>query len=52
MIKKVICIIGIIALSSCGSKKSKCIDSLMEEGMTYEQAKEECEDAMLDGVRR
>ncbi len=41
------------ALNSCKSNTEKCVQSLMdEEGYTYEQACDECEEARLDSEAR
>jgi hypothetical protein len=42
-----------VTLSSCKSKTEDCIQSLMdEEGYTYEEACDECEEARIDSETR
>lgn len=45
--------IVIASLNSCKSKTEDCIQSLMdEEGYTYEEACDECEEARIDSETR
>ena len=41
-----------ITISSCQGKMKGCVEGLMEEGYTYDEAWEACEDASLDSQIR
>lgn len=51
--KIILAFVLVATISSCKSKTESCIESLMdEEGYTYEQACDECEQARLDSEAR
>lgn len=42
-----------LGLYSCsGDKKSNCIESMMDDGYSYDEAKEACDDAERDSQAR
>ncbi|SRX73361.1 hypothetical protein AEQU3_00797 [Aequorivita antarctica] len=49
--KVIIIIIVLVAFTSCGkSKVQKCIDSKVEQGWSYSDAKEGCEEGYHDSI--
>jgi hypothetical protein len=50
---KIIMLILVLGLTLCTNKKENCIKGLMEEkDYSYDEAKEACEEAASDSVRR
>ncbi len=39
----------LISLSACSSGTSDCIQGMMNQGYSYEEAKEGCEEAQIEG---
>ena len=41
-----------LTLTSCGGGEKNCIKSLMDDGYSYEEAVDACEEAALDSAAR